>query len=153
MGNMDAPMPPMDADNGMNDPMGNPPMDAPEGGESPEMMPPAPGSDEPADADAGNEPDPMPGDPNALNAGMDGNPGEGGDITDKYNQLSPAQKNAADKYVDSMLNTESRVDYRKIIDETFSTIMNDIQKGTKRPEKKLGKDFEGVTDNPFVPNF
>ena len=122
----DAPMPPMDAGQGMEmgDPNGMPP-------EGPNATP-------------DQEQDPMAGDPNGLNAGGD-------DIASKYQQLSPDQQKAADKYVDSMLNTESKDFIKRVIDETFSSILDDTKEGTKRPQKELEKDLKGHLNNPFIP--
>ena len=136
MGGLDnAPMPPMDADPGM-------PMD----GETPPPPPPAPETDPIA---GGPDDDPLAGDPNALSAGDPNAAGE--DISQKYQQLSPDQQKAADKYVDSMLNTESIDRIRRAIDETFSTILDDTQEGTERPQKELGSDVKGNLNNPYTP--
>lgn len=132
MDDMNAPMPPMDANMPpMDDPAAQQPGEDPMGGE---------------------EPDPLAGDPNALNAGnADPNPGAGGDIQSKYNQLSPDQQKAADKYIDSMMNNESRFNFKHIIDEVFGERdgnVNPMDKGTTRFEKKAVIDDE---DSPYTP--
>ena len=142
MDDMNAPMPPMDAE--------TPPMD--------NSTPPPP-MDDPAGQEPGGAPgedgqDPMPGDPNALNAGgADPNAGAGGDIQSKYDQLSPDQQKAADKYIDSMMNNESRFNFKSIIDEVFSELGNTSTPfdGTTRPEKKAAKEAVIDEDNPYMP--
>ena len=128
MGELDnAPQPPMGAEQGM--PMGDPNA---MGGE-PEPMP---------DEMEGVQGQEMPTeDPNAM----------GDDISAKYQQLSPDQQKAADKYVDSMLNNESVDVIKKAIDETFSTILDDTKEGTKRPQKELEKGLKRHLRNPYVP--
>jgi hypothetical protein len=129
MDDMNAPMPPMDAE--------MPPMD--------NSTPPPP-MDDPAGQD------PMPGDPNALSAGnTDPNAGAGGDIQSKYDQLSPDQQKAADKYIDSMMNNESRFNFKHIIDEIFGERdgnVSPMDKGTTRFEKKAVIDDE---NSPYMP--
>jgi len=124
----DTPMPPMDAGQGMpmDDPNSMPP-EEPMGAEDPNAMP-------------GGDPSQ---DPNAM--------GGGDDISSKYQQLSPDQQKAADKYVDSMLNTESRGFIKKVIDETFSAILDDTKDGTERPQKKLGNGLKGQLNSPYIP--
>lgn len=140
MDDMNAPMPPMDAD---MPPMDNstppPPMDDPAG-------------QEPGGVPGAEEQDPMPGDPNALSAGgADPNAGAGSDIQSKYNQLSPDQQKAADKYIDSMMNNESRFNFKHIIDEIFGERdgnVSPMDKGTTRFEKKAVIDDE---NSPYMP--
>lgn len=138
MDDMNAPMPPMDAD--------MPPMDS----NTPPMGDPA--GQEPGGVPGEGEQDPMPGDPNALSAGgADPNAGVGGDIQSKYNQLSPDQQKAADKYIDSMMNNESRFNFKHIIDEIFGERdgnVSPMDKGTTRFEKKAVIDDE---NSPYMP--
>ena len=148
----------MDGMDDMNAPM--PPMDTETPPEDPNMMPPEPGGapDDMGDMGGGEEPDPMAGDPNALSAGgnegPDANMG-GDDIQSKYNSLSPDQQKAADKYIESMMNNESRFNFKRIIDETFSTIMGDGKKnpmdGLTRPEKRTAKEAVTKDINPYMP--
>ena len=117
------------------------------------------------DQDAGGEEqtDPMAGDPNALSAGQ-GND----EISQKYQQLSPDQQKAADKYVDSMLNNddqaggqdpnaqmpmESRFNFKHIIDEVFGEIepTRPLDQGTQREEQNVGEDAETEFQSPFTP--
>ena len=117
------------------------------------------------DQEAGGEEqtDPMAGDPNALSAGQ-GND----EISQKYQQLSPDQQKAADKYVDSMLNNddqaggqdpnaqmpmESRFSFKRIIDEVFGEIepTRPLDQDIERKEKKLGEDAMTEYQNPFTP--
>ena len=106
--------------------------------------------------------DPMAGDPNALDAG------QGDEISQKYQQLSPDQQKAADKYVDSMLNNddqaeaqnpnaqmpmESRFNFKHIIDEVFGEIESTrpLDQGTQREEQNIGEDAETEFQSPFTP--
>ena len=145
MDDMNAPMPPMDTE--------MPPMDDPNAQEpDPNTDGGAPGEDPMAD----DGQDPMPGDPNALSAGggQDPNAGTGGDdIASKYQQLSPDQQKAADKYIDSMMNNESRFNFKNIIDEVFSELGNTKTPfdGTTRPEMKAAKEAVIDEDNPYMP--
>lgn len=102
----------------------------------------------------------MAGDPNALSAGQ-GND----EISQKYQQLSPDQQKAADKYVDSMLNNddqagaaappqmESRFNFKHIIDEVFGEIepTRPLDQGTQREEQNVGEDAETEFKSPFTP--
>lgn len=140
----DVPPPPADTAPDM------PPMDDPN----------AMGGEEPTDPVAGgSENDPMAGDPNALSAG------QGDDISQKYQQLSPDQQKAADKYVDSMLNNddqagatappqmESKFNFKNIIDEVFGELQptRPLDQDIERKEKKLGEDAMTEYQNPFTP--
>ena len=140
----DVPPPPADTAPDM------PPMDDPN----------AMGGEEPTDSVAGgSENDPMAGDPNALSAG------QGDDISQKYQQLSPDQQKAADKYVDSMLNNddqagatappqmESKFNFKNIIDEVFGELQptRPLDQDIERKEKKLGEDAMTEYQNPFTP--
>ena len=131
---------------------------------SPMDDPNAMGGEEPTDTVAGgSENDPMAGDPNALSAGQ-GND----EISQKYQQLSPDQQKAADKYVDSMLNNddqaggqdpnaqmpmESRFNFKHIIDEVFGEIepTRPLDQGTQRDEQNVGEDATTEYQNPFTP--
>lgn len=145
MENMNTPIPPMDAE--------QPPMDDAMAGGDPNAM-----------GDPGMGEDPMPGDPNALSAGQDD------DISAKYQQLSPDQQKAADKYIDSMINDgggddaqmppapgampESKFNFKHIIDEIFGDVNGNVRpldRGMERPETKIAQ--EALTDdvNPFLP--
>ena len=145
MENMNTPMPPMDAE--------QPPMDDAIAGGDPNAM-----------GDPGMGEDPMPGDPNALSAG------QSDDISAKYQQLSPDQQKAADKYIDSMINDqggddaqmppapgampESKFNFKHIIDEIFGEVDGNVRpldRGMERPETKIAQ--EALTDdvNPFLP--
>ena len=146
MDDMNAPMPPMDAEmpqDQMEDPAAAPPDNGDMGQEGdPNAM-------------GGEEPDPMPGDPNALSAGegQDPNAGAGGDIASKYQQLSPDQQKAADKYIDSMMNNESRFNFKRIIDEVFSDLGQSKSNfdSPTRPEKKVGEEAVTKDSSPFGP--
>jgi len=145
MDDMNAPIPPMDAE--------QPPMDDAMAGGDPNAM-----------GDPGMGEDPMPGDPNALSAG------QSDDISAKYQQLSPDQQKAADKYIDSMINDqggddaqmppapgampESKFNFKHIIDEIFGEVDGNVRpldRGMERPETKIAQ--EALTDdvNPFLP--
>lgn len=119
------------------------------------------GGEEQTDPIAGGpNDDPMAGDPNALSAGQ-GND----EISQKYQQLSPDQQKAADKYVDSMLNNddqagaaappqmESRFNFKHIIDEVFGEIepTRPLDQGTQREEQNVGEDAETEFKSPFTP--
>ena len=121
------------------------------------------GGDDQTDPMAGQgDEDPMAGDPNALSAGQ-GND----EISQKYQQLSPDQQKAADKYVDSMLNNdgqnggadaappqmESRFNFKHIIDEVFGDIQsqNPLERDTTRPGKMREEEAETESRSPFVP--
>ena len=122
------------------------------------------GGEEQTDPIAGGQNnDPMAGDPNALSAGQ-GND----EISQKYQQLSPDQQKAADKYVDSMLNNddqaggqdpnaqmpmESRFNFKHIIDEVFGEIepTRPLDQGTQRDEQNIGEDAMTEYQNPFTP--
>ena len=135
MGDLDnAPMPPMGAeDMGMEDPMGgdtqmqNPNM----GGEEPQMN----GSDD-------------------------------DELMNIVNNMSTEDKAAVIKYAKSMADDsqgaedpnmggempmESKRSLTNIIDETINDVL-DSQDGTKRPEKKMPKEYKGMK-NPFKSPF
>lgn len=155
MGDMalDVPPPSADAEQGMDD-MPDPTAGIGDGEETP-TDPVAGGPDD----------DPLAGDPNALSAG------QGDDISQKYQQLSPDQQKAADKYVDSMLNNddqgggapaapsvpgampESRFNFKHIIDEVFGDIQsqNPLERDTTRPGKMREEEAETESRSPFVP--
>ena len=146
---LDVPPPSADAEQGMDD-MPDPTAGIGDGEETP-TDPVAGGPDD----------DPLAGDPNALSAG------QGDDISQKYQQLSPDQQKAADKYVDSMLNNddqnggvdaappqmESRFNFKHIIDEVFGDIQsqNPLERDTTRPGKMREEEAETESRSPFVP--
>jgi len=135
MGDLDnAPMPPMGAeDMGMEDPMGgNTQMQDPNmGGEEPQMN----GSDD-------------------------------DELMNIVNNMSTEDKAAVIKYAKSMaddsqgaedpnmggeMQMESKRSLTNIIDETINDVL-DSQDGTKRPEKKMPKEYKGMK-NPFKSPF
>ena len=131
MGDLDnAPMPPMgpDDDMGMNDPMG---------GEDPNAMGGEPPMDGPDDMGGGSDDD-------ELMSIIDG--------------MSTEDKAAVIKYAKSMVDDsepmggdempmESYRNYKGIIDEVINDVI-DNQDGTKRPSKKLPKEYKGMK-SPF----
>lgn len=146
MGDMalDVPPSPADAEQGMDAGMAGPT-----------------GGEEPVDPVAGGpDDDPLAGDPNTLSAG------QGDDISQKYQQLSPDQQDAADKYIDSMLNDdseapapmqqpmESRFNFKHIIDEVFGDRdgnVNPIKNKIERDEPNVNKESMTKYDNPYMP--
>ena len=134
----DAPMPPMGADDmGMEDPNAM-------GGEMPM-----------------DNQDPMGGeDPNAMNGGEDD------ELMNIINNLSIEDKAAVTKYAKSMANDseggedpnmggempmESIHSIKSIIDETINDVLDDGE-GTKRPEKKMPRQYKGMS-SPFKSPF
>jgi len=132
-----APMPPMGADNmGMEDPN--------MGGEMPM-----------------DNQDPMGGeDPNVMNGGEDD------ELMDIINNLSIEDKAAVTKYAKSMADDseggedpnmggempmESIRSIKSIIDETINDVLDD-REGTKRPEKKMPRQYKGMS-SPFKSPF
>lgn len=151
MGDMalDVPPPSADAEQGMDAGMADPTAGIGDGEETP-TDPVAGGPDD----------DPLAGDPNALSAG------QGDDISQKYQQLSPDQQDAADKYIDSMLNDdseapapmqqpmESRFNFKHIIDEVFGDRdgnVNPIKNKIERDEPNVNKESMTKYDNPYMP--
>ena len=150
MGDLDnAPMPPMGPDDmGGEDPMAG-------GMDDPNAM----GGEDPM---AGGE-DPMGGeDPNAMGGGEDD------ELMDIINGLSIEDKAAVTKYAKSMADgseggddmmppadggmpMESRRGMRSIIDEVINDVL-DNQEGTKRPEKKMPKEYRNM-EMPFKSPF
>lgn len=148
MGDLDnAPMPPMGPDDmGMDDPNamgGADPM-----GEDPNGM----GGEDPM-ADGGMD------DPNAMG-------GEDDELMNIINGLSIEDKAAVTKYAKSMADDsnggetpdmggempmESRRNVRNLIDEVINDVL-DNREGTKRPEKKLPKQYRNV-EMPFKSPF
>ena len=134
-----APMPPMGADDmGMEDPNAM-------GGEMPM-----------------DNQDPMGGeDPNAMNGGEDD------ELIDIINNLSIEDKAAVTKYAKSMADDseggedpnamggempmESIHSIKSIIDETINDVLDD-REGTKRPEKKMPRQYKGMS-SPFKSPF
>lgn len=147
MGDLDnTPMPPMDADT-MDDGMGGDPMG---GGVEPTMDDPNAMGD---DALMGE--DPMGGDAadGMEDPTMGG--GENDEFMDKFNSLSKEKQVAVEKYADSMIDDKPMESYRSIknvIDETINDILNGKKEGTKRPSKKLPKEYR-LMQNPFKSPF
>lgn len=159
MDDMNAPMPPMDAEQGM-----------PPAPEDPNAM----GGEEPVDPVAGgSNDDPLAGDPNALSAG--GNP-EVQQFVQDFQNSDPETQDSTMKYFDSQKKDggtdqpadaamppapgampESRFNFKRIIDETFSAIFGDgnpsnFERGTTdRPQTVVGEDALTQLDNPFLP--
>ena len=134
MGDLDnAPMPPMGADDmGMGDPNAM-------GGEMPMDDPNAMGEE----------------DPNAMNGSDDD------ELMNIVNGMSTEDKAAVIKYAKSMADDsegaapqdpsmggempmESKKGMRNIIDEVINDLLDDNE-GTKRPEKKMSRDYRGKT--------
>ena len=148
MGDLDnTPMPPMGPDNmdgGMEDPsMGGDPMaDGGMGG----------------DPSMGDSGDPM-SDGGMEDPSMGGEPSMGGgddEFMSKFNSLPKDKQVAAEKYVDSMVDDDSMpMEHMKtignLIDEAINDILSD-KKGTKRPSKKLPKEYR-MMQNPFKSPF
>jgi hypothetical protein len=157
MDDMNAPMPPMDAEQGM-----------PPEGEDPGMPPPP---EDDMGGDMGGE-DPMPGDPNALSAGSP----EVQQFMQDFQNSDPETQDGTMKYFNSQKKDnggeqpadagmppapgampESKFNFKRIIDETFSTIFGDgnqsnFERGTTdRPQTVVGEDALTQLDNPFLP--
>ena len=127
MGDLDnAPMPPMGADDmGMNDPMGGgePPMD--------DQQPP-----------------------------MEGGNMEDNELDSIVNNMSAEDKAAVVKYAKSIADDsdampqdggmpmESTFNYKGVIDEVINDVL-DGHEGTKRPEKKMPKEYRNQPMTPF----
>jgi len=142
-----APMPPMGADNmGGDDPMADPMMGDP-------------------NAMGGDPMDGMPQDPNAM-GGTDDD-----ELMNIVNGLSIEDKAAVTKYAKSMADDsegedpmmggmpqgngempmESKRSLKNIIDEVMNDVLND-REGTKRPEKKMPKEYRDM-EMPFKSPF
>lgn len=135
----DAPMPPMGAeDMGMEDPMGGDPN--------------AMGGQDPMNDPMGGE------DPNAMGGSDDE------ELMNIVNGMSTEDKAAVIKYAKSMADDseggmpqdgampmESRRSFKNIIDETINDVL-DKKEGTKRPEKKMPRQYKGMK-NPFKSPF
>ena len=151
-----APMPPMGADDmGMDDQM--------DGG--PDAMGDDMGMDDPM---ASGGPDDMgaPDDEGPDDMGApDDMGGEDDELMSIINNLSIEDKAAVTKYAKSMVDDsedsmpqdddmpmESRRRMKRIIDEVFNDVVLDKQKGTKRPEKKLPKEYREM-ESPFKSPF
>ena len=105
--------------------------------------------------------DPMGGDdPNAMNGGEDD------ELIDIINNLSIEDKAAVTKYAKSMADDseggedpnmggempmESIRSIKSIIDETINDVLDD-REGTKRPEKKMPRQYKGMS-SPFKSPF
>ena len=132
-----APMPPMGADNmGMEDPMGGADPNAmggqdPMGGEQPPMN----GSD----------------DEELMNI-VDGMSTEDKAAVIKYaKSMADDSQGAEDPNMGGEMPMESRHSFNDIIDETINDVLND-KEGTKRPEKKMPKEYKGIK-SPFKSPF
>ena len=134
MGDLDnAPMPPMGADDmGMNDPM-NDPM----GGGEPPMDDQQPPMDN--EMGGGNPED------NELNSIVDGMSAEDKAAVVKYAKSIADDSDAMPQ--DGGMPMESFRNYKGIIDEVINDVV-DNQDGTKRPSKKLPKEYKGMK-SPF----
>lgn len=160
MDDMNAPMPPMDAEQGMPPEDDQMPPEGDMGGEEPPVDPVAGGTDD----------DPLAGDPNALSAG------EGGDNPNTGNQhLDSVIAGKDDKFKEDLANfgekglasdtnqssnqqppmpTESRFNFKHIIDEVFGERdgnVNPLDRKIERDEPMVNQ--ESVTDsiNPYMP--
>lgn len=134
-----APMPPMGAeDMGMDDPMGGDPN--------------AMGGQDPMNDPMGGE------DPNAMGGSDDE------ELMNIVNGMSTEDKAAVIKYAKSMADDseggmpqddampmESRRSFKSIIDETINDVL-DKKEGTKRPEKKMPRQYKGMK-SPFKSPF
>lgn len=131
MGDMNnAPMPPMGADDmGMEDPMGGDPNAM--GGEQPPMN----GGD----------------DEELMNI-VDGMSAEDKAAVIKYaKSMADDSQGAQDPNMGGEMPMESRRSFKDIIDETINDVL-DSKEGTKRPEKKMPKEYKGM-NNPFKSPF
>ena len=141
-----------------------PPPPPPPSGEDNEM----PSMDDDSQGDDG-----MGGDEGSMLGGQDttdmGDDAGGSDAPKNYDKLSPQQKDAADKYIDSMVNDdddqeqdqqsqqmsmESRFNFKRLIDEAFMDIANGDKPtaftSMTRPEKRAVKEADTLID-PFSP--
>ena len=150
MGDLDnAPMPPMGADNnGMGDPMGGgqDPMADPMGGDPNDA-----GGTDPM----GGEQPPMGGgdsDDDELMSIVDGMSAEDKAAVIKYaKSMADDSQGAQDPNMGGEMPMESRRSFKSIIDETINDVL-DSKDGTKRPEKRMAKQYEGMV-NPFKSPF
>lgn len=134
-----APMPPMGADDmGMDDPMV---------GEDPNAM-----GGEPNPMD--NE-DPMGGgnnDDDELMSIVDGMSAEDKAAVIKYaKSMTDDSQGAQDPNMGGEMPMESRRSFKSIIDEAINDVL-DSKEGTKRPEKKMPKEYKSM-NNPFKSPF
>ena len=152
---------------------GDDPFGGDDGGlDMPPPPPPPPGEDNemPSMDDDSQGDDGMGGDEDSMSGDQDmGDDAGGSDAPKDYDKLSPQQKDAADKYIASMVNDEddqeedqqnqqmpmeSRFNFKRLIDEAFM----DIASGDKptaftsmtRPEKWAVKEADTLID-PFSP--
>ena len=138
MDNLDnAPMPPMGADDsGMEDPMG---------GADPNAM-----SNE--DPMVGGEPNEMGSDDDELLNIVNGMPAEDKAAVIKYaKSMTDDSQDGQDQNIGDEMPMESRRSFKDIIDETINDVLDD-KEGTKRPEKKMPKEYKGM-NNPFKSPF
>jgi len=145
MGDLDnAPMPPMGADDmGMDNPMGGQDPNAIGGGE-----PPMDGQDP-----MGGEQPPMNGsDDDELMNIVDGMSAEDKAAVIKYaKSMADDSQGAQDPNMGGEMPMESRRSFRNIIDETINDVL-DSKEGTKRPEKRMPKEYNGM-QSPFKSPF
>jgi len=159
MGDMalDVPPPSADAEQGMDD-MPDPTAGIGDG-EEPPTGPVA----------GGSENDPLAGDPNALSAGQgDDNPNTGNQhldsvIAGKDDKFKEDLANFGEKGLASDTNqssnqqppmpTESRFNFKHIIDEVFGDIQsqNPLERDTERPGKMREEDTETECRSPYMP--
>ena len=141
MGDMNnAPMPPMGADDmGMEDPMGG----------DPNAMG---GQDPMADPMGGEQPPMNGGDDDELMNIVDGMSAEDKAAVIKYaKSMADDSQGAQDPNMGGEMPMESRRSFKDIIDETINDVL-DSKEGTKRPEKKMPKEYKGM-NNPFKSPF
>lgn len=139
MGDLDnAPMPPIGPDNdmGMNDPMG---------GEDPNAMGGEPPMGGPEDM-GGQDPSMGGGDDDELMNIVNGMSTEDKAAVIKYAK-SIADEGSPEMPQDGGMPMESFRNYKGIIDEVINDVV-DNQDGTKRPSKKLPKEYKGMK-SPF----
>ena len=144
MGDLDnAPMPPMGADdNGIEDPMGG--ADPMAGGEDPNAM----GGEDPM---AGGEPNAIGSDDDELMNIVNGMSTEDKAAVIKYAKSIADDSEGGEMPQDGVMPMESKRTFRNIIDETINDVLDD-KEGTKRPEKKMPRQYKGM-NNPFKSPF
>ena len=146
MGDLDnAPMPPMGADNmGMDDPMGGDPNAMggdPMGGGMPQDSNPMGGEEPPMNGSDDDE---------LMNI-VDGMSAEDKAAVIKYAKSMADDSQGSQDQMGGEMPMESRRSFRNIIDETINDVL-DSKEGTKRPEKKMPKEYRGMR-SPFKSPF
>ena len=144
----DAPMPPMGADDmGMEDPnMGD---DMPMDNQDPNAME---GQDPMTEPMGGEQPPMNGGDDEELMNIVDGMSAEDKAAVIKYaKSMADDSQGAQDPNMGGEMPMESRRSFKDIIDETINDVL-DSKEGTKRPEKKMPKEYKGM-NNPFKSPF